>query len=93
MDQFGNVGFGIGTGRHPAKPWHCFDQDFLSFTVKSYTAGRTGFTYVGELTGTPNGDAPNILAKSYTIAADVEVPSAQRSAQRPARHDGLLGSM
>ena len=41
----------------------------------SYTAGRTEFTYAGELTGTPNGDAPNILAKSYTIAADVEVPS------------------
>ena len=41
----------------------------------SYTAGRTEFTYAGELTGTPNGDAPNILAKSYTITADVEVPS------------------
>ena len=41
----------------------------------SYTAGRTEFTYAGELTGTPNGDAPNILAKSYTIVADVEVPS------------------
>jgi len=27
------------------------------------------------LTGTPNGDAPNILAKSYTITAHVEVPS------------------
>ena len=41
----------------------------------SYTAGRTEFTYAGELTGTPNGDAPNILAKSYTIVADVEVPA------------------
>jgi arylsulfatase len=41
----------------------------------SYTAGRNEFTYAGELTGTPNGDAPNILAKSYTIDADVEVPS------------------
>jgi arylsulfatase len=40
----------------------------------SYTAGRTEFTYSGELSGTPNSDAPNILAKSYTIAADVEVP-------------------
>ena len=27
------------------------------------------------MTGTPNSDAPNILAKSYTIAAEVEVPS------------------
>ena len=25
---------GIGEGRHPAKPWHCFDQNFLSFAVK-----------------------------------------------------------
>ena len=41
----------------------------------SYTAGRTEFSYAGELTGTPNGDAPNILAKSYTITADVEVPA------------------
>jgi hypothetical protein len=41
----------------------------------SYTAGRSEFTYEGELTGTPNSDAPNILARSYTITADVEVPS------------------
>ena len=41
----------------------------------SYTAGRTDFTYSSKLTGTPNGDAPNILAKSYTIVADVEVPA------------------
>jgi arylsulfatase len=41
----------------------------------SYTAGRSEFSYAGELTGTPNGDAPNILAKSYTITADVEVPA------------------
>jgi hypothetical protein len=41
----------------------------------SYTAGRTEFTYPGDLTGTPNGDAPNILARSFTVAADVEVPA------------------
>lgn len=41
----------------------------------SYTAGRTEFTYAGAFTGTPNGDSPNILAKSYTITADIEVPS------------------
>ena len=41
----------------------------------SYTAGRNEFTDAGNLTGTPHGDAPNILAKSYTIMADVEVPS------------------
>ena len=41
----------------------------------SYVAGQTEFTYVGELTGTPNSNAPNILARSYTITADIEVPA------------------
>src|SRR4029077_6440706 len=53
-------------------------NDFLQRVLApkpSYTAGRTEFTYAGELAGTPNGDAPNILAKSYTITAEVEVPS------------------
>ena len=40
----------------------------------SVTAGRTRFTYSGELTGVPMGDAPSILATSYTITADVEIP-------------------
>ena len=38
------------------------------------TAGRTVFTYTGELTGVPNSGAPNILNKSYTITAEVEIP-------------------
>jgi arylsulfatase A-like enzyme len=41
----------------------------------SVTAGRTEFTYSGELTGVPMGDAPQLLASSYTITAEVEVPS------------------
>jgi arylsulfatase len=41
----------------------------------SVTAGRTEFTYSGELTGVPMGDAPSIIAASYTITADVEVPA------------------
>jgi arylsulfatase A-like enzyme len=39
----------------------------------SATAGRKVFTYSGPMTGLPNSDAPNILAKSFTIAADVDV--------------------
>ena len=39
----------------------------------SLTAGRTVFTYSGELTGVPAA-APNILNKSYTITAEVEIP-------------------
>jgi arylsulfatase A-like enzyme len=38
------------------------------------TAGRTTFTYSGEVTGIPHGDAPSILNTSYTISAEVEIP-------------------
>jgi arylsulfatase A-like enzyme len=38
------------------------------------TAGRTVFTYSGELIGVPNSGAPNILDKSYTITAEVTIP-------------------
>jgi arylsulfatase A-like enzyme len=40
----------------------------------SPTAGRSEFTYSGMLTGLPEGSAPNILSKSYTITAEVDVP-------------------
>ncbi len=40
----------------------------------SVTAGRSTFTYSGELTGLPQGDAPSLLNTSYTITADVEIP-------------------
>jgi len=40
----------------------------------SLTAGRTTFTYSGELLGTPASAAPNILNKSYTITAEVTIP-------------------
>jgi arylsulfatase len=38
------------------------------------TAGRTTFTYSGELSGVPASGAPNILDKSYTITAEVDIP-------------------
>jgi len=40
----------------------------------SLAAGRSTFTYAGELTGIPPGDAPSLLNASYTITADIEVP-------------------
>jgi len=40
----------------------------------SLTAGRTVFTYSGELADVPNGSAPDIKNKSYTITAEVEIP-------------------
>jgi len=40
----------------------------------SLTAGRTVFEYSGGLTGVPESAAPDILNKSYTITAQVEIP-------------------
>jgi arylsulfatase len=40
----------------------------------SFTAGRTVFTYSGELIGTPFSAAPDIRNKSYKITAEVEIP-------------------
>jgi arylsulfatase len=38
------------------------------------TAGRTEFSYSGELTGVPASTAPRILDKSYSITAEVTIP-------------------
>jgi hypothetical protein len=40
----------------------------------SVTAGRNVFTYSGSLTGIPMGDAPSLIAASYTITANIDVP-------------------
>jgi arylsulfatase len=42
----------------------------------SATAGQTVFTYRGENGGIPTGNAPNILNKSFTITAEIEIPKA-----------------
>ncbi|HMJ20857.1 MAG TPA: sulfatase-like hydrolase/transferase, partial [Terriglobales bacterium] len=41
----------------------------------SATAGRTEFTYSGEVSGVPDGNAPNLLSRSFSITANVEIPS------------------
>jgi arylsulfatase A-like enzyme len=51
----------------------------------SSTAGRTEFTYSGELAGLPDGSAPNTLAKSYSISAEVEIP--------PGGAEGMLNTL
>jgi len=40
----------------------------------SLAAGRTEFSWSGEITGTPNGDAPNILDASFNYKAEVDIP-------------------
>jgi arylsulfatase A-like enzyme len=42
----------------------------------SVTAGRSEFTYSSALTGIPMGDAPSLIAASYTITAAIDVPAA-----------------
>jgi hypothetical protein len=37
-------------------------------------AGRNTFKWSGEITGTPNGDAPSILDVSFKYKAEVEIP-------------------
>jgi arylsulfatase len=51
----------------------------------SATAGRTVFTYSGEMAGLPESDAPSILNRSYTITAEVDVPGS------PSATVGLAG--
>jgi arylsulfatase A-like enzyme len=41
----------------------------------SAVAGRTEFTYTREVSGIPDGNAPNLVGKSFSIAAEVEVPA------------------
>jgi arylsulfatase A-like enzyme len=53
------------------------DNDFLQRVLSprpSATAGKTLFTYSGELSGLPYGNAPDILNKSYSVTAEVDVP-------------------
>jgi arylsulfatase A-like enzyme len=40
----------------------------------SAVAGKTTFTYSGAISGIPVGDAPSIIAKDYTITAEVTIP-------------------
>ncbi|CEF49435.1 unnamed protein product [uncultured bacterium] len=54
------------------------DNSFLSRVITprpSAVAGRTEFTYSGEVSGLPTGNSPSLLTKSFTITADVEVPA------------------
>ena len=62
-----------------AKKYNVFPLDNSQFARAitprpSAIAGMTEFTYLGEMPGIPTGSAPNILNKSYTITAEVEVP-------------------
>jgi arylsulfatase len=56
----------------------------------SNTAGMTKFTYSGELSGVPAASAPNILQRSYTITAEIEIPEG-RAEGMIVTHGGRFG--
>ena len=55
------------------------------------TAGRTVFTYSGELSGVPASAAPSILGKSYTITAEVTIPEEGRAEGMIVTEGGRFG--
>ena len=62
-----------------AKKYHVYPLDNAQFQRAitprpSAIAGRTEFTYSGVMPGIPGGSAPNILNRSFTITAEVDVP-------------------
>jgi arylsulfatase len=62
-----------------AKKYGVFPLDNQAFARAitprpSATAGKTVFTYTGVNVGIPDGNAPNILDRSFTITAEVDVP-------------------
>ena len=64
------------------------DNSFLERVAvprPSAIAGRTEFTYSREISGVPEGNTPDIIGKSYTITADVEIP--------PKGAEGMLGTL
>lgn len=55
--------------RSTTRPWRAGTR-----RAPNLTAGKTEFSYSGELSGTPPSAAPSILNRSFTIAANVEIP-------------------
>jgi hypothetical protein len=66
--------FWVEAAKYQVLPLDASVATRLAAPRPNLTAGRTEFTYSGEMTGTPNGDAPSILDRSYTITAEVEIP-------------------
>jgi arylsulfatase A-like enzyme len=66
--------FWVEAGKYQVLP---LDSSFATRAVAprpSLAAGRTAFTWSGEITGTPNGDAPSVLAASFRYRAEVDIP-------------------
>jgi len=70
MDQL----FWAEAGKYQVEPLDATVATRIVAPRPNLAAGRTEFTWSGDVTGTPNGDAPNILAASFKYKAEVEIP-------------------
>src|SRR5262249_57114049 len=66
--------FGVEAAKYQVLPLDATVATRLVTPRPSLAAGRSEFTWSGEITGTPNGDAPNILNASYNFKAEVDIP-------------------
>ena len=64
----------VETAKYQVLPLDSSVAERLLAPRPNLTADKTVFTYSGELSGIPHGDAPSLLNKSYTITAEVEIP-------------------
>jgi arylsulfatase len=66
--------FWIEAARHNVLPLDASVATRVVVPKPSLAAGRNVFTYSGEITGIPPGDAPSLLNTSYSLVADIDVP-------------------
>jgi arylsulfatase A-like enzyme len=67
--------FWVEAAKHNVLPLDASVATRVVVPKPSLAAGRRVFTYSGELTGIPPGDAPSLLNTSYTVRADVTIPA------------------
>ena len=72
--------FWIEAAKYQVEPLDATVATRLVSPRPSLAAGHTEFSWAGEITGTPNGDAPNILDASFNFKADSTFRKAVRKA-------------
>jgi arylsulfatase A-like enzyme len=66
--------FWVEAGKYQVLPLDASVATRIVAPRPNLAAGRTAFSWSGEITGTPNGDAPFILDASYNFKADIDIP-------------------
>jgi len=82
--------FWIEANKYQVLPLDATVATRLAQPRPNLAAGRTEFTWTGEVTGTPNGDAPSILNASYNFKAEIEMPAARDLGIGGQQGDGMI---